>query len=118
MNFQMRAVASTAVVAATVVLVSGAPARAWTDCRFDRRGNTLVLRGDCRTDETLFVPDGATLEGARHSITAIDPPGGSFEGGVIQNAGTVAHVRRVVVRGEDLVRACHPREPEDRRVRG
>jgi hypothetical protein len=39
---------------------------------------TRTLLGDCTTSETVLVPNGWTLDGAGHSITAYDPAGGAF----------------------------------------
>lgn len=57
----------------------------------------MNLDADCTTDETIFVTDGFTLDGNGNAITASDPPAGHFTGGVVENAGTVAHVTRLVV---------------------
>ena len=40
------------------------------------------------------VPNGWTLDGDGHTITAYDPAGGHFRGAVVANAGAVANVRR------------------------
>jgi len=52
-----------------------------------------TLFADCTTYTTIFIPDGNTLDGNGHTITALDPPGG-FQGPVLRNApgGTVANV--------------------------
>src|SRR5438309_2172014 len=56
-------------------------------------GTTMILLGDCTTFVTITIPDGATLDGNNHTITAMDPPGG-FQGPVVRNqaGGTVANV--------------------------
>ncbi|HEX6244568.1 MAG TPA: right-handed parallel beta-helix repeat-containing protein [Polyangiales bacterium] len=96
----------------------GAPvAHAETDCEWLQLGNTHYLRADCQTDETLLVPDGTTLDGRGHRITAVDPPGGAFGGAVVRNEGASAHVRKLVIDAGNLGQVCHPAEPEDTRLR-
>jgi hypothetical protein len=36
----------------------------------------MRLDANCTTDETLFIPDGFTLDGRGHTITAVDRPAG------------------------------------------
>jgi hypothetical protein len=101
----------------TVGSLSHATARAETDCRWLERGSTRYLRADCTTDATLLIPDGFTLDGRGHRITARDPPEGAFEGAVVRNAGASAHVRNLEIDAGDLAAVCHPAEPVDTRVR-
>jgi uncharacterized protein len=77
-------------------------------CAFAKSGTVMTLLDDCQTDETIGVPGGWTLDGAGHTITAVDPDGGHFVGGVIANEGVVAHVRNVTVTARDLADVCDP----------
>lgn len=86
-----------------------------SDCLFEDTGDTLVLQGDCTTDETIYVPDGYTLDGRHHSITAVDPAAGHFTGPVITNDGTSAYVTAVVVQAQGLSNTC---DAGDNRLRG
>lgn len=95
-----------AATAAGLLAAAGTPAQAVTDCIFTTVGMTDFLDADCTTDETIFVPDGVTLDGRGNAITAVDPPAGHFLGGVVENAGTVAHVTRLVVNTGNLANAC------------
>lgn len=80
-----------------VFLAFTSNAYAATTCTFTTVGTTMTLDSDCTTDETIFVPDGFTLDGAHNTITALDPAGGHFTGAVIANGGSVAHITRVIV---------------------
>jgi predicted extracellular nuclease len=77
-------------------------------CRFsdDARHRVRTLTGDCTTSTTVTVPNGWTLEGAGHTITAYDPAGGHFRGAVVANAGSVANVRDVRITGYRLADVC------------
>lgn len=83
------------------------PAYAVTDCTFTTSGTTMNLDSDCTTDETIYVPDGYTLDGQNHTITAVDPSGDSFKGGVIENGGSVAYVVNLNIHGAFTTIACH-----------
>ncbi|MEO6145301.1 MAG: right-handed parallel beta-helix repeat-containing protein, partial [Dermatophilaceae bacterium] len=74
-------------------------------CSFSQTGDTITLLGDCTTDQTILVPDGKTLDGNDHNITAIDPTGGHFLGAVVENAGVTASVINLTVTA-DLATAC------------
>jgi parallel beta-helix repeat protein len=105
-------------VVCAVTWLGALPAvRAETDCQWQEVGSTRYLRGDCQTDETLLVPDGFTLDGRGHRITAVDPASGAFAGAVVRNAGASAHVRRLLIDAGDLGAVCHPATPEDTRLR-
>jgi parallel beta-helix repeat protein len=95
-----------------------APARAATSCVFDVRGQTWRLRADCQTDESIAVPDGFTLDGRGHRITAVDPASGHFLGAVVQNAGASAQVRNLVIEASALSNVCDPSGPPDQRLAG
>lgn len=81
-------------------------AQAATTCTFTTVGTTEFLDADCTTDETIFVTDGFTLDGQGNAITAMDPGGGHFLGGVVENGGAVAHVTRLVVTTSGLANVC------------
>lgn len=103
-----------AVVGALTLAVS-TTAHAETSCEFARQGDHWTLQGDCETDEPLVVPDGVTLDGDDHRITAVDPPGSHFKGAVVRNGGRVAHVRDLVIDTRALADVCNsPRAPDDR----
>ncbi len=76
------------------------------DCDFKVKGDKWELQGDCTTDGTIFVPDGVTLDGKGHTITAVDPAGDHFRGAVVKNAGSTAHVKKLVVTTDGLANAC------------
>lgn len=104
------------IVAATIGI--SATAHAATTCVFDLRGQRMALRADCQTDATITIPDGFTLDGRGRRITAVDPPGGHFIGAVVQNAGSSAHVRNVVIAASGLANVCDPAGPPDQRLAG
>lgn len=60
-------------------------------CVFTTVGTTMNLATDCTTFMTIMIPDGFTLDGNGHTITAEDPPLG-FRGAVVKNGGTTANV--------------------------
>lgn len=76
-------------------------------CTFTTTGTTMLLDADCSTSTTILIPDGFTLDGGHHTITAVDPGVGSpFQGAVLRNAGTTAHVVFVDVRAQALAVSC------------
>lgn len=77
-------------------------------CTFtdDARHKVRTLAADCSTSATITVPNGWTLGGGGHTITAYDPAGGHFRGAVVANAGSVANVRNVTVTGYRLADVC------------
>jgi hypothetical protein len=79
---------------------------AYGQCNFVFSGNTMTLQGDCTTSTTILVPDGFTLNGKGHLITAVDPPGGHFVGPVIKNGGSTANVINTMITASNLVDAC------------
>lgn len=105
------------VVAAVLVAALSAPPSSptATGCTFTVVGTTMTLDADCTTDATITVPDGFTLDGAGHRITAVDPPGGHFVGAVVKNAGSTAHVRDLQVTTSGLANVC---DAGDDRLRG
>jgi hypothetical protein len=77
-------------------------------CVFSSTGTTMTLLADCTTDHTIAVPDTFTLDGAGHTITAVDPAGDHFRGAVVQNAlaATTASVKNLGVSASNLATAC------------
>jgi hypothetical protein len=75
-------------------------------CEFGTSGTTMTLVSDCTTDHTITVPNTWTLDGAGHSITAVDPVNGHFLGAVVANAGASANVKNVTVTTFHLSDVC------------
>lgn len=73
-------------------------------CNFVTSSTTMTLAADCVTAATITIPDGITLNGNGHSITAVNPSGGSFVGPVLSNAfgATHASVKNVILDAPDL----------------
>lgn len=118
MKYLLRAICVTAGVM-LVGAFSGTDAAA--TCTFTDDGvSTLTLDADCTTDETISIPDGYTLDGAGHSITAIDPVGDRFIEAIIKNEGATAYVKNIVVQAQNLNNICAPDPDEnpDTRLRG
>ncbi|HEX6576079.1 MAG TPA: hypothetical protein VF042_14015, partial [Gemmatimonadaceae bacterium] len=75
-------------------------------CHFTTSGSTMTLNGDCVTTSTISIPNGFTLDGDGHSITAMDPASGHFTGAVITNAGASANVINLTVTASGLSDVC------------
>lgn len=105
MNKTMTITVMTILIAGTIGVFS-IPVYAITDCTFTTVGTTMTLDANCTTDATISVPDGFTLDGDKHTITAVDPAAGHFVGGVIENAGTVAHVKNLRITTSSLANVC------------
>ena len=107
------------VVAAIATLVSlGGGVRtvlAVTDCTFNFAGTTMNLDADCTTDATILIPNGITLNGAGHTITAEDPAGFNFVGAVVKNGGPFAVVKNLTINTNALANVC---DDGDDRLRG
>lgn len=84
-------------------------------CVFVPAGNSLVLAADCVTDTAILVPDGMTLDGNGHSITAVEPALGHFTGAIVQNEGAVMHVANLTLRAQLPANPCDAGEA---RLRG
>lgn len=99
-----------AVTAAALAVFSLTPdrntARAASTCTFSTSGSTMTLVADCTTDASIVVPNGFTLDGAGHTITAVDPAGGHFTGGVVQNGGATANVTNLNITTSGLADLC------------
>ena len=82
----LRLVAAAAVaVAATCGSAEGAAAADTSvnaACAGTLHGAVFTLSANCDTTVPLTVPDGETLDGALHAITAHDPAAASFSGAV------------------------------------
>src|SRR6266540_3206520 len=91
---------------AAATLGPALPASATTTCTFTTSAATMTLDADCTTDQTILVQDGFTLDGAGHTITAVDPAGGHFVGAVVKNGGTTAHVTNLGVTASGLANVC------------
>ena len=99
-----------------LALQSGAyPVPSLAPCAGVVDGTTYRLIADCTTDRTLLIPDGWTLDGDGHTITAVDPAGDHFRGAVVQNAGASAHVVNLTVTSDTLANVC---DGGDDRLRG
>src|SRR2546423_11891566 len=97
-----------AAAACAALIATGAAggASASTDCTFTIVGKPMTLDADCTTDATIKIPDGFTLDGAGHTITAVDPPGSHFIGAIVQNEGKVANVKNLTITTSGLADVC------------
>lgn len=87
--------------------IIGTPgASATNNCSFTTVGTVMMLNGDCTTDSTILIPNGFTLDGAGHTITAVDPPAGHFLGAVVKNAGATANVMNLRISTSGLANVC------------
>jgi Putative Ig domain len=78
-----------------------------TACPGTLSGTTFTLTTDCDTTMQLSVPDGMTVDGAGHTITAHDPgPGVPFSGGVLANAGTSMNIEDLTIEGTGFAAIC------------
>ena len=77
---------------AAFALALPAVAHAQSACLFDDAGSVMTLKGDCTTSTSVVIPDGMTLDGDSHSITAVDPPGGFFQGPIVVARGRTASI--------------------------
>jgi hypothetical protein len=82
---------------ATFALALPAAVQAQSACDFSRSGSVMQLTRDCITESSVVIPDGWTLDGNTHSITAVDPPGGVFEGPIVVARGRTASIIRTRV---------------------
>lgn len=82
------------------------PVHAESGCVLSAHGTTMELSADCTTDATILVPEGFTLDGAGHTITAVDPPREHFLGAVVANAGTHANVMNLRITASNLADVC------------
>jgi hypothetical protein len=75
-------------------------------CVFGLSGSVITLLDNCTTDQTILIPDGMTLNGNGHSITAVDPTGGHFVGAVVANGYANASVTNLTVTTSHLSDIC------------
>jgi hypothetical protein len=109
----------TNVLSVLLIMILWTPsAGAANSCTFTTAGTTMILDGDCWTDATILIPDGFMLDGAGHTITAVDPSGGHFLGAVVKNEGSTAHVKNLTVTASGLANVCDGSGPPDNRLRG
>jgi hypothetical protein len=106
------------VVLLTLTAVSCLTAVAANNCVFVTAGSTMTLQASCTTDATILVPDGFTLNGNGFTVTAVNPPTGTFAGAVIANGGGTANVTGLTVEALALRNICQPAAPVDKRLRG
>lgn len=71
------------VVLAALLLAAPEASEAQVACEFTQSAGTWVLNDDCITTASIEIPDGVTLDGNYHTIFAIDPPKGTFQGGIV-----------------------------------
>ena len=94
---------------ASVVLPSSGAGAApiTTGCAGTTDGTTFTLTADCDTTAPLTVPDGLTVDGAGHTITAHDAsPAALFKGAVVTNEGPSMHLRNLTIRGTGFAVDC------------
>jgi parallel beta-helix repeat protein len=103
------------VLLALAALTVTGTAEAAHDCIFDVSGTTMALASDCRTDASIVIRDGMTLDGRNHTITAVDPPGGHFTGAILINGGRTASVINTRLVAQSLANVC---DAGDGRLRG
>jgi hypothetical protein len=77
-----------------------------THCAGSLRGAIFTLTANCVTTATLSVPNGHTLDGGGHIITARDTTGGAFAQGVLRNDGAAMSVTNVTVDGAGIAADC------------
>ncbi|MEY9842142.1 right-handed parallel beta-helix repeat-containing protein [Streptacidiphilus sp. EB103A] len=98
------AVALSGQLAAGTLAAHAAGGDITTACQGTLARARFTLSANCDTTVTLTVPNGLTVIGAGHEITAHDPnpaagPSGLFDGPVVTNAGTTMNLRNLTVRG-------------------
>jgi hypothetical protein len=93
---------------AAACLSAAASASADAQCSFstNAKSKTLTLAADCVTDHSITVPNGYTLDGAGHTVKAVDPSGDHFRGGVVQNGGATASVTNLKITTGTLADIC------------
>ncbi|MBO1413032.1 putative Ig domain-containing protein [Streptomyces sp. FH025] len=85
-----------------------------TACAGTVSGSIFTLSADCDTTVTLTVPNGFTLDGAGHTITAHDANSGAsdfFHGPVLTNAGATMNLNDLTVRGTGFAFHCDNANP-------
>lgn len=97
------------ILSPAAVLATYSSASATTNCVFVTTTKAMKLQAPCTTDETLLIPNGVTLDGQGFKITAIDPPGGNFQGAILRNGGKSANVTNIFLR-TNLADFCNTEE--------
>ena len=77
-----------------------------TACAGTLSGSTFSLSADCDTTASLTVPNGITVDGDGHTITAHDPSAGFFTGPVVTNAGAAINLANLTVKGTGFAINC------------
>lgn len=93
------------------------PVCSYPPCNARLEQPVLTLQADCTTDVPVFVPDGLTMDGTAHTLTAVDPSGGHFLGAILRNRGTTMNVRNLRVKAQGLLKDG-PCDGGDDRLRG
>jgi hypothetical protein len=78
-------------------------------CAGTLTGSTFALSADCDTTVQLTVPDGVTVDGSGHVISAHDPsPGVPFSGAVLTNdtSGTSMRIEDLTIKGTGFEGIC------------
>jgi hypothetical protein len=66
----------------------------------DAPTNTFTLTADCGpVTAPLTVPDGMTIDGGGHTISATDAGGPQWNGGIVTNAGASMNIKNVTITG-------------------
>jgi hypothetical protein len=91
---------------ATLCLTAALSASANAQCSYTVSKKTWTLTADCTVTSSFVIPNGITLDGAGHTIKAIDPAGDHFKGGVVTNGGATANVTNLKVTTSGLAEAC------------
>jgi len=99
-----RLLTGTAIMA--VLFIASVATSAATTCTFTTVKKIRTLNGDCTTTTSIIIPDGYTLNGAGHTITAVDPVVGHFKGGVVQSGGASANVTNLKITTSGLSDSC------------
>jgi parallel beta-helix repeat protein len=72
-------------------------------CSFTKNGNTWTLTTNCSTTGPLTVPNGITIDGAGHTISANNPPppAQTYTGAVVTNAAgsTSMNIKNLTITG-------------------
>jgi hypothetical protein len=93
------------------------PACSYPPCDVGLQQKVLLLKANCVTATTVFIPDGHTLDGQANTVTGMDPGTGSFVGAIVRNRGETALVRHLTVQAQRLL-SDGPCAAGDSRLRG
>ena len=87
-----------------LVLVAAVMSAHGQTCNFELLGFTMTLKNDCTITETVQIPDGMTLDGANHTITAVvDPNTGTFNSSsLIETIGSTANLKNLILDAPNL----------------